>query len=119
MDLKRVVELVKEGQLVEVRFLSDRGREESTTGDHPCMDARFRGDVFAYFPAFGSCAHAVTVKRVEEEGDEVFLHGLIGEMRVRIRISPLWTPDDLDAIAAWIPARDDEYLEQEFERVMS
>lgn len=119
MDLKRIVELVNEGQLIEVRFLSDRGREESTTGDHPCMDAQARGNVFAYFPVFGSCAHAVAVKRVEEEGDEMYLHGDIEGMAVRLRISPLWTPDQLDALAAWPQARDGEYVERELERVLS
>ena len=119
MDLKHIVEQVTEGRLIEVRFLSDRGREESTTGDHPCVDAKAQGSLFAYFPVFGSCAHAITVTRVEEEGDEIFLHGEIDGMRVRLRISPVWTPDQRDALASWTDSKDEEFVRDEFERVLS
>ena len=119
MDLKHIAKQVEEGRLIEVRFLSDRGREESTTGDHPCADAKVQGSRFAYFPVFGSCAHAITVNRIEEEGDEIFLHGAIDELRVRLRISPIWTPDQRDALAAWSDSKDDEFVRDEIERVLS
>ena len=47
MDLERIAEEMKEGRLVEVTFLSERGRETGSTGDHPSTDARVRGDRFA------------------------------------------------------------------------
>ena len=117
MDLARVVIRVVKGCLIEVRFLSGKGREESTTGDHPCMDAQFRKDRFAYFPAFGSCAHAVDVSRVEEEGDEIYLHGSIGEMKVRVTISPVWLDEDREALEEWRAEKDAGFIEREFERV--
>jgi hypothetical protein len=71
MNLERAVNEVKKGRLVDVRFLSDEGRETGSTGDHPCEDARAEGERFVFFPAFEVCAHRVDVDRVEEEGDEI------------------------------------------------
>jgi len=118
MDLSRIALRVAQGCLIDVRFLSNRGREENGTGDHPCMNADFRGDRFAYFPAFGSCAHAVHVTRVEEEGDEIFLHGSMGDMKVRVRVSPVWLDEDREALGEWRKEKDAGFIEQEFERVL-
>ena len=119
MDLVRVVNEIKAGRLVEMRFLTKRGRETGSTGDHPCADARFKGERFAYFPAFGSCAHALDVKRVEDEGDEVYLHGRMGETRVRLRISPVWLDEQREILAAWKREKDAVFVQREFERAIA
>ncbi|MHC4253446.1 MAG: hypothetical protein ACYS9X_30380, partial [Planctomycetota bacterium] len=93
MDLERVVGEIGKGRLVDVRFLSDEGRETGSTGDHPCEDARAEGERFVFFQAFEVCAHRIDVDRVEEEGDETYLHGRAGDMRVRLRVSPVWTDE--------------------------
>ena len=118
MDLKRVVKEIEAGRLVEVRFLTERGRETGLTGDHPCTDARFKGELFAYFPAFGTCAHALDVDRVEDEGDEIFLHGRMGDARVRLRISPVWLDEQREVLAAWKREKDAALVQREFERVI-
>jgi len=118
MDLERIAKDVADGRLVEVTFLSDRGRETGSTGDHPCADARVRGDRFAYFPAFGSCAHAVDVGRVEEEGDETLLHGSTGEMKVRLRVSPVWTDMQREIVRCWAADKDAALVGRELGRAL-
>ena len=118
MDLKRIVNEIEAGRLVEMRFLMERGRETGSTGDHPCADARFKGERFVYFPASGSCAHALDVERVEDEGDEIFLHGRMGDARVRLRISPVWLDEQREVLAAWKKEKDTALVEREFERVL-
>ena len=118
MDLGRVVKEVKKGSLVEVRFLSDRGRETGTTGDHPCEDARTERERFAFFPAFDVCGHAVDVDRVEEEGDEVYLHGHVGDMRVRLRVSPVWTDEQREIMREWAKEKDASFVGRELGRVL-
>jgi hypothetical protein len=118
MDLGRIVKEVKKGRLVDVRFLSDRGRETGSTGDHPCVDARAEGERFAFFPAFDACGHAVDVDRVEEEGDETYLHGHVGDMRVRLRVSPVWTDEQREILKAWAKEKDARFVGRELGRVL-
>ena len=118
MDLERIVTDVRKGRLVDVTFLSERGREELSVGDHPCTDARAKGERFAYFLCFASCAHAIDVDRIEEEGDEVFLFGRTGDARVRLRISPVWTDWQRETLEAWRKERDAGLVEREFRRVL-
>ena len=118
MDLERVVKEVKKGRLVEVRFLSDRGRETGTTDDHPCEDARAERERFAFFPAFDVCWHAVDVDRVEEEGDEMYLHGRAGDMRIRLRVSPVWTDEQREILKAWAKEKDARFVGRELGRVL-
>jgi len=118
MDLQRVVDEVKKGRLIDVRFLSDEGRETGSTGDHPCEDARADGERFVFFPAFEVCAHRVDVHRVEEEGDEIFLHGLAGDMRVRVRVSPVWTDEQREITREWVKEKDARFVGRELRRVL-
>ena len=118
MDLERIARDVEAGRLVEVTFLSERGRETGSTGDHPCTDARVKADRFAYFPAFGACAHAVHVDRVEERGDETFLHGRAGEMRVRLRVSPVWTDMQREIVRCWAADKDTALVSRELGRAL-
>jgi len=119
MDLERVVKRVKEGALIDVVFLSDEGREAVGLGDHPCADARARGERFAYFLAFGKCAHALEVDRLEEEGDELSLRGRVGEMKLRLRVSPVWTDEQREILRAWAKEKDAGYVGRELRRVLS
>ena len=118
MDLERVVKEVKKGRLVEVRFLSDRGRETGTTGDHPCADARTERERFTFFPAFDVCGHGIDVNRVEEEGDETYLHGHVGDMRVRLRVSPVWTDEQREILRAWADEKDAHFVAREMLKVL-
>ena len=118
MDLERVVNEVGKGRLVDVRFLSERGRETGSTDDHPCADARAEGERFAFFPAFDACAHAIDVDRVEEEGDEMYLHGHAGDMRVRLRVSPVWTDEQREILKAWAKEKDAAFAGRELRRVL-
>ena len=118
MDLERVASDMRNGRLIEVRFLSDRGRETGTTGDHPCADARVEGERFAFFPAFDACGHGIDVNRVEEEGDETYLHGHVGDMRVRLRVSPVWTDEQREILMAWAKEKDATLVGREFGRVL-
>ena len=119
MDLERVGKEVGEGRLVEVRFLSDSGRETGSTGDHPCADARAEGECFAFFPAFDACGHAIDVDRLEEEGDETYLHGHVGDMRVRLRVSPVWTGEQREILKAWAKEKDARFVEGEIGRILA
>ncbi len=119
MDLKRVVAEVKKGRLIDVRFLSDGGRETGSTGDHPCEDARAEGERFAFFLAFEVCAHRVDVDRVEEEGDEIYLHGHAGDMRVRLRVSPVWTDEQREIMREWAKQKDARFVGRELGRTFS
>jgi hypothetical protein len=119
VDLERVVKEVGEGRLVEVRFLSDQGRETGSTGDHPCADARAEGERFAFFPAFDACGHAIDVDRLEEEGDETYLHGHVGDMRVRLRVSPVWTGEQREILKAWAKEKDARFVGGEIGRVLA
>lgn len=118
MDLSRVAGEIAKCRLVEVRFLSDRGRETGSTGDHPCEDARAEGERLAFFPAFDACAHRVDVDRVEEEGDETYLHGRAGDMRVRLRVSPVWTDEQREILREWEKEKDAYFVAREFRRVL-
>ena len=117
MDLERIAKEVERGRLIDVTFLSDAGREEISVGDHACMDARARGERFAYFLCFATCAHAIDVDRVEEEGDETFLFGRTGDAKVRLRVSPVWTDGQRETLEAWKKKRDPDMVRHEFERV--
>lgn len=117
MDLERVVGEVEKGRLVEVRFLSEQGRETGSTDDHPCEDARAEGERFAFFPAFEVCAHRMDVDRVEEEGDEMYLHGRAGDMRVRLRVSPVWTDEQREILREWAKEKDSRLVDSELRRV--
>ena len=118
MDLERVVNDVGKGRLVEVRFLSEHGREIGSTYDHPCEDARADGDRFAFFPAFEVCAHQIDVDRFEEEGDEMYLHGRAGDMRVRLRVSPVWTDEQRTIMREWAKEKDAAFVGRELGRVL-
>ena len=119
MHLERVVKRVKEGALIDVVFLSDEGREAVGLGDHPCIDARSKGERFAYFLAFGRCAHALEVDRLEEEGDEISLRGRVREMKLRLRVSPVWTDEQRDILAAWAKEKDAAHVGREMRRVLA
>ena len=119
MDLEHVVRQVKEGRLLAVTFLSERGREENEIPDHPCADARAEGERFAFFHAFAPCAHAVEVDRVEEIGDEVFLHGRTGDARLRVRVSPVWLAEQREVLAAWAREKDAALVGRELGRVLA
>jgi hypothetical protein len=119
MDLEHVAKQVKKGRLVSVTFLSERGREENEIPDHPCADARAAGERFAFFHAFASCAHAIEVDRVEEVGDEVFLHGRTGEARLRLRVSPVWLDEQREVLAAWAREKDAAFVGRELSRVLA
>ena len=118
MDLDRVVNEVRKGRLVDVRFLSERGRETGSTGDHPCEDARAEGERFAFFSAFEVCGHRMDVDRVEEEGDEMYLHGRAGDMRVRLRVSPVWTDEQREILREWAKDKDAAFVGRELRRVL-
>ena len=117
MDMERVVKEVEQGRLIDVTFLSEGGREELSVGDHACMDAKAKGERFAYFLCFASCAHAIDVERVEEEGDETFLFGRTGDVEVRLRVSPVWTDGQRETLRTWEKERDHDLVKREFERV--
>ena len=118
MNLGRVVDEVKKGRLIDVRFLSEQGRETGSTGDHPCEDARAEGERFVFFPAFEVSAHRVDVDRVEEEGDEVYLHGRADDMRVRLRVSPVWTDAQREILREWAKEKDAAFVDRELRRVL-
>ena len=119
MDLERVVKRVKQGARGEVVFLSDEGREAVRLGDHPCADARARGERFGYFLAFGKCAHAIEVDRLEEEGDELSLRGRVGKMKLRLRVSPVWTDEQREILRAWAKEKDAAFVGRELGRVLA
>jgi len=119
MDLERVVNEVKKGRLIDVRFLSEQGRETGSTGDHPCEDARAEGERFVFFPAFEVCAHRVDVDRVEEEGDEMYLHGRASDTRVRLRVSPVWTDEQREIMREWAKEKDAAFVGRELRRVLT
>ncbi len=119
MNLERVVNEVRKGRLVDVRFLSDEGRETGSTGDHPCEDARAEGERFVFFPAFEVSAHRVDVDRVEEEGDEIHLHGRAGDMRIRLRVSPVWTDEQREILQEWEKEKDADFVGRDIGRVFA
>jgi hypothetical protein len=119
MNLGRVVDEVKKGRLIDVLFLSDEGRETGSTGDHPCEDARAEGKRFVFFPAFEISAHRVDVDRVEEEGDEIYLHGHAEDMRVRLRVSPVWTDEQREILQEWAKDKDTDFVGRDIERVFA
>ena len=98
--------------------MSERGRETGSTGDHPCEDARADGERFAFFPAFEVCGHRMDVARVEEEGDEMYLHGHAGDMRVRLRVSPVWTDEQREILREWAKDKDAAFVGRELRRVL-
>ena len=54
----------------------------------------------------------------EEEGDEMYLHGHAGDMRVRLRVSPVWTDEQREILKAWAKEKDAAFAGRELRRVL-
>ena len=116
--IEEAIETISQGRLVAVRFLSDAGRSETVLADHPCSDAKAEGGNFAFFRAFASCAHGITVKRIESEGDEFHIFGVTGGQDVCVIVSPVWLDEQSEIIERWRDERDGAFVRRELERAL-
>ena len=87
--------------------------------DHPCEDAKVDGNSFAFFWAFASCAHGITVTRTESAGDEFHIYGKTGEQDVCVVVSPVWLDDQRDILKRWREQKDKHFITQELKRALT
>ena len=117
--LEEAVNAISQGRLIAVRFLSDGGRTEMEIPDHPCEDAKAQGDGFAFFWAFASCAHGITVTRTENAGDEFHIYGKTVEQDVCVVVSPVWLDDQREILKRWREQKDKHFITQELKRALT
>jgi len=118
VKMKEITEAISQDRLVAVRFLSDAGRNEIALADHPCSDAKADGDSFAFFWAFASCAHGISVTRIENEGDEFHIFGSTGEQDVCVAVSPVWLDEQREILERWHTEKDVALVRRELERAL-
>ena len=48
----------------------------------------------------------------------MYLHGHAGDMRVRLRVSPVWTDEQREILKAWAKEKDAAFAGRELRRVL-